>query len=66
MAYSKVSIPSEVYHFTQKGNLEQILSDRRIRRFGDTECWFCRSPEDMLRYMDMTVMNDQTVSEIRT
>ena len=58
MAYSKVSIPSEVFHFTQKQNLEQILSDRRIRRFGDTECWFCRSPEDMLRYMDMTVMNE--------
>ena len=58
MAYSKVSIPSEVYHFTQKGNLEQILSDRRIRRFGDTECWFCRSPEDMLHYMGMTVMNE--------
>ena len=58
MAYSKVSIPTEVFHFTQKQNLEQILSDRRIRRFGDTECWFCRSPEDMLRYMEMTVMNE--------
>ena len=58
MSYSKASIPTEVYHFTQKQNLEQILSDRRIRRFGDTECWFCRSPEDMLRYMEMTVMNE--------
>jgi len=58
MAYSKVSIPTEVYHFTRKENLEQILADRRIRRFGDTECWFCRSPEDMLRHMGMTVMNE--------
>lgn len=58
MAYSKVSIPTEVFHFTQRQNLEQILADRRIRRFGDTECWFCRSPEDMLRYMEMTVMNE--------
>ena len=56
MAYSKVSIPSDVFHFTQKKNLEQILSDRRIRRFGDTECWFCRSPEDMLKYMEYTVL----------
>lgn len=36
MAYSKVSIPSEVYHFTRKENLEQILTDKRIRCFGDT------------------------------
>ena len=58
MAYSKVSIPREVYLFTQKQNLEQILEDKKIRRFGDTECWFCRTLEDMLRYMDMTVMNE--------
>ena len=58
MAYSKVSIPTEVYYFTRKENLEQILTDKRIRRFGDNECWFCRSPEDMLRYMNMTVMNE--------
>ena len=58
MAYSKVSIPTEVYHFTRKENLEQILTDKRIRCFGDAECWFCRSPEDMLRYMGMTVMNE--------
>ena len=37
-------------------NLESILADKRIRRFGDTECWFCRSPEDMLRYMEYTVL----------
>jgi hypothetical protein len=58
MAYSKVSIPREVYHFTQKQNLEQILEDKKIRCFGDTECWFSRTLEDMLRYMDMTVMNE--------
>ena len=58
MAYSKVSIPTEVYHFTRKENQEQILTDKRIRRFDDTECWFCRSPEDMLRYMGMTIMNE--------
>lgn len=30
--------------------------NKRIRRFGDTECWFCRTPEDMLRYMEYTVL----------
>lgn len=40
MAYSKVSIPSEVYHFIRKENLDQILADKRIRRFGDTEAGF--------------------------
>ena len=37
-------------------NLESILADKRIRRFGDTECWFCCSPKDMLRYMEYTVL----------
>ena len=56
MAYSKARIPTEVYHLTKRENLESILADKRIRRFGDTECWFCRSPEDMLRYMEYTVL----------
>lgn len=56
MAYSKARIPTEVYHLTKRENLESILADKRIRRFGDTECWFCRSPEDMLRYMQYTVL----------
>lgn len=58
MAYSKVSIPTEVYHFTPRENLASILADRRIRRFSDPQCWFCRTTEDMLRYMELTIMNE--------
>lgn len=43
MAYVKAPIPSEVYHLTKKANLESILDDGAIRRFDDTECWFCES-----------------------
>ena len=56
MAYSKARIPTEVYHLTKRENVESILADKRIRRFGDTECWFCRTPNDMLRYMEYTVL----------
>lgn len=56
MAYVKARIPTEVYHLTRRENVDSIQADRRIRRFGDTECWFCRTPEDMLRYMEYTVL----------
>ena len=56
MAYVKAKIPTEVYHLTKRENVDRIRSEKRIRRFGDTECWFCRSPEDMLRYMEYTVL----------
>lgn len=56
MAYVKARIPTEVYHLTRRENVEGISADKRIRRFGDTECWFCRSPEDMPRYMEYTVL----------
>lgn len=56
MGYTKVSIPPVVFHFTKKKNLDSIMSDQKIRRFDDTECWFCRSKPDMLRYMQMTVL----------
>ena len=56
MAYVKARIPTEVYHLTKRENLDSILRDKRIRRFRDTECWFCRTPEDMLRYMEFTVL----------
>lgn len=56
MAYVKARIPTEVYHLTKRENVESIRTDKRIRRFGDTECWFCRTPEDMLRYMEYTVL----------
>ena len=56
MAYQKVSRPSTVYHLTQKGNLDSILDDGVIRRFGDTECWFCESLDKMKAYMEQTVM----------
>ena len=47
MAYQKVPRPSTVYHLTQKGNLDSILDDGVIRRFNDTECWFCESLDKM-------------------
>ena len=56
MAYQKVPRPSTVYHLTQKGNLDSILDDSMIRRFGDTECWFCESLDKMRAYMEQTVM----------
>ena len=58
MSYSKARIPIEIYHLTKKENLDSILADKRIRRFGDTECWFCRDIPDMLRYMEYTVLNE--------
>ena len=36
--------------------MHRISADKRIQRFGDTECWFCRSIPDMLRYMEYTVL----------
>lgn len=45
MAYVKAPIPTEVYHLTQLDKLDGILNDGKIRRFGDTECWFCESLE---------------------
>lgn len=56
MPYVKAPIPSEVYHLTKKGNLDSILEDGKIRRFGDTECWFCESLDKMKAYMEQTVM----------
>ena len=56
MAYVKAPIPSEVYHLTQMEKLDDILDDGKIRRFGDTECWFCESLEKMKVYMEQTVL----------
>ena len=56
MAYVKAEIPETVYHLTERKNLAGILSDQKIRRFGDIECWFCKSIQDLLRYMEYTVM----------
>lgn len=56
MAYVKVSPPSEVYHLTKKENLDSILDSGSIRRFRDTECWFCESPDKMRAYMEQTVL----------
>ena len=41
MAYVKEHAPSEVYHLAKQENLNSILDDGMIRRFSDTECWFC-------------------------
>lgn len=58
MAYVKVPIPSVVYHLTKKVNLDSILEDGKIRRFGDTECWFCESLDKMKAFMEQTVMRE--------
>ena len=54
--YVKAPIPSEVYHLTKKANLESILDDGAIRRFDDTECWFCESLAKMKAYMEQTAV----------
>ena len=54
--YVKAPIPSEVYHLTQIDKLDDILDDGKIRRFGDTECWFCESLEKMQANMEQTVL----------
>ena len=56
MAYQKVPRPSTVYHLTKKEHLDSILDDGVIRRFDDTECWFCESLDKMKVYMEQTVM----------
>ena len=56
MAYVKAPIPSEVYHLTQMEKLDDILDDGKIRRFGDTECWFCESLAKLKAYMEQTVL----------
>lgn len=58
MAYIKVHAPTVVYHLTTTANAEKILSDKCVKRFADTECWFCKSLQEMLIYMSMTVMNE--------
>lgn len=56
MAYVKVTPPSVVYHLTRMENLDSILDDGKIRRFMDSECWFCESLGKMKAYMEQTVM----------
>lgn len=57
MGYVRVTDrPEVVYHYTRRENLEGILRDGRIRRMGDTECWFCPSLEDAVTLMRNTVM----------
>lgn len=56
MGYVKAPIPSEVYHLTKKEKLNDILEDGRIRRFRDSECWFCETPEKLRAYMEQTVL----------
>lgn len=57
MGYVRVTDrPEAVYHYTNRKNLESILRDGRIKRMGDTECWFCSSLEDTLTLMRSTVM----------
>ena len=56
MAYVKVTPPSVVYHLTRMENLDSILDDGQIRRFEDSECWFCESLPKMKAYMEQTVM----------
>lgn len=46
MAYERIEKPEgSLYHYTKRAQLDSILQDDRIRRFGDRECWFCTSLE---------------------
>lgn len=56
MGYVKSRIPDKVFHLTKRKNVETILQEEKIRRFDDTECWFCQSVPDLLRYMEYTVL----------
>lgn len=56
MAYVKVPAPSVVYHLAKADRLDSILDDGQIRRFMDSECWFCESLGKMKAYMEQTVM----------
>ena len=58
MAYVSVPAPSTVYHYTKRTNLPGILLDKKIRRFGDRECWFSTSLADSLQLMRETVMQE--------
>ena len=58
MAYVSVPAPSTVYHYTKRTNLPGILLDKKIRRFGDRECWFSTSLADALQLMRETVMQE--------
>ena len=57
MGYEHIINPEgSLYHYTKRENIDNILRDGRIRRFGDRECWFCTSLEDTLKLMEKTVM----------
>ena len=57
MAYERIARPQgPLYHYTARSHLDGILQDGRIRRMGDTECWFCTSLADTLTLMQSTVM----------
>lgn len=57
MSYERIARPEgSLYHYTKRDHLDSILRDGRIRRMGDTECWFCTSLEDTLTLMRNTVM----------
>ena len=59
MAYERIEKPEgSLYHYTNRAQLDSILQDDRIRRFGDRECWFCTSLEDTLALMERTVMQE--------
>lgn len=59
MASERIDRPKGLlYHYTKHENIEAILRDGRIRKFKDTESWFCTSLEDTLRLMELTVMQE--------
>ena len=57
MAYVKVPAPSVVYHLAKADRLDSILDDGQIRRFEDSECWFCESLPKMKAYMEQMLSN---------
>ena len=58
MGYVNAKAPSAVYHLTPKKNLDAIIRAKAIKRFGDTECWFCDTLKNLKTYMEYTVLQE--------
>ena len=58
MGYVNAKAPSVVYHLTPKKNLDAIIRAKAIKRFGDTECWFCDTLKNLKTYMEYTVLQE--------
>lgn len=53
--------PAIVYHYTKRGNVEQILNDRQVKKGKDTHSFFSETLEDTMIIMSNSVMNEGAV-----